>query len=75
MEKEIVLEGNYGVVEVKNGKVVKKPKQGGEIYLNREMIAYYRMKERKDDIAICKYLECLVCEGRSSPTSTLMFRV
>jgi len=73
MEKEIVLEGSYGVVEVKNGKVVKRAKQGGEIYLNREMIAYYRMKERKDDIAICKYLECLVCEGRSSPTSTLMF--
>ena len=39
MEKEIVLEGGFGVVEVKNGKVVKKAEQDARIYLNREVIA------------------------------------
>ena len=72
MEKEIVLEGNYGVVEVKNGKVVKKAKQDARIYLNREVIAYERMKERNNDIAICKFFDSVVHEGRSPTDLSLI---
>jgi len=73
MEKEIVLEGGFGVVEVKNGKVVKKAEQDARIYLNREVIAYERMKERNNDIAICKFFESLVHEGRSPTDLSLTF--
>ena len=65
MEKEIVFEGAFGVVEVKNGKVVKRAKENARIYLNREVIAYERMKERNNDIAICKFFDSVVHEGRS----------
>lgn len=40
MEEDDRFEGIYGVVEVKDGKVVKKVKWNVEVFLNREVIVY-----------------------------------
>ena len=72
MEKKIRFEGTYGVVEVKDGKAVKKAKAHNFRALNRELIAYMRMKKRDSKIAICKAFDCTVNEGRSPPTSSFV---
>lgn len=60
MEEDDRFEGIYGVVEVKDGKVVKKVKWNVEVFLNREAIVYMRMKGRDEDIVICKIFDCIV---------------
>lgn len=67
MEEDDRFEGTYGVVEVKDGKAVKKAKWNAEVFLNREAIAYMRMKGRDEDIAICKIFDCIVHYNDHSP--------
>jgi len=70
MEEDDRFEGTYGVVEVKDGKAVKKAKWNAEVFLNREAIAYMRMKGRDEDIAICKIFDCIVHYNDHSHTQT-----
>ena len=72
MGEEIRFEGVYGVVKVKDGKAVKKAKPLGSWSLNREAIAYMRMKKRDSNIAICKVFKCTINEGHQPPTSSFV---
>lgn len=64
MDKKIRFEGIYGVVEVKDGKVVKKVKLVNFRVLNREVIVYMWMKKRDNKIVICKVFDFMVCDGK-----------
>ena len=72
MEKKLRFKGTYGVVEVKDGKAVKKANSCGVISLNREVIAYMRMKKRDSKIAICKVFDFEFYESTSPPTSSFV---
>ena len=52
--------GNYGLIEVKNGKILKRPKYFECANTNREAIAFRRLKPRLNDLNIARLDEIYV---------------
>ena len=61
MEAKKLFQGSFGVVKVKDGKAVKRAINENDLSLNREFIAYTRMKEGMNT-CIARLIEYAICD-------------
>lgn len=61
---KIMLQGSFGSVVVKDGKAIKRPIEDNDVSMNRELIAYQRMKG--SDVCVPRLIEYIICNDSKS---------